>query len=131
MSSVICLPACSPGPLLPSATVQGGGPAPASHAEIVLIPPRRTPAPAPAVAPRGCENAGKARLVPRPRGGAGQQPCPHRQVSREAAMRALALPQDGTAGIRLVLYFTKGLGDVVAAEVSGIVPSAAIQLAGD
>jgi Putative RNA methylase family UPF0020 len=46
-------------------------------------------------------------------------------------MRALALPQDGTAGIRLVLYFTKGLGDVVAAEVSGIVPSAAIQLAGD
>jgi hypothetical protein len=46
-------------------------------------------------------------------------------------MRSLALPQDGTAGIRLVLYFTKGLGDVVAAEVSAIVPSAAIQLAGD
>jgi predicted RNA methylase len=44
-------------------------------------------------------------------------------------MRSLALPQDGTAGIRLVLYFTKGLGDVVAAEVSGIVPAAAIQLA--
>lgn len=46
-------------------------------------------------------------------------------------MRSLALPPDGTAGIRLVLYFTKGLGDVVAAEVSAIVPSAAIQLAGD
>jgi predicted RNA methylase len=46
-------------------------------------------------------------------------------------MRSLALPLDGTAGIRLVLYFTKGLGDVVAAEVSGIVPAAAIQLAGD
>jgi Putative RNA methylase family UPF0020 len=46
-------------------------------------------------------------------------------------MRSLALPPDGTAGIRLVLYFTKGLGDVAAAEVSAIVPSAAIQLAGD
>ena len=46
-------------------------------------------------------------------------------------MRSLALPQDGTAGIRLVLYFTKGLGDVVAAEVAGLVPGAAIQLAGD
>jgi Putative RNA methylase family UPF0020 len=46
-------------------------------------------------------------------------------------MRSLALPQDGTAGIRLVLYFTKGLGDVAAAEVSGIVPAAAIELARD
>jgi len=44
-------------------------------------------------------------------------------------MRSLALPQDGTAVIRLVLYFTKGLGDVVAAEVAGIVP-AVVQLAG-
>jgi len=52
-------------------------------------------------------------------------------VTREAAMRTLALPPDGTAKVRLVLYFTKGLGDVVAAEASGIVPAAVAQLAGD
>jgi Putative RNA methylase family UPF0020 len=39
-------------------------------------------------------------------------------------MRSLALPRDGTARIRLALYFTKGLGDVVAAESAGIVPAA-------
>ena len=52
-------------------------------------------------------------------------------MTREAAMRTLALPPDGTAKVRLVLYFTKGLGDVVAAEASGIVPAAVAQLAGD
>jgi Putative RNA methylase family UPF0020 len=41
-------------------------------------------------------------------------------------MRSLALPQDGAARIRLVLYFTKGLADVVAAEAAGIVPAADI-----
>ncbi len=42
-------------------------------------------------------------------------------------MRSLALPPDGTSRIRLVLYFTKGLGDVIAAEAAGIVPAAAIR----
>jgi SAM-dependent methyltransferase len=42
-------------------------------------------------------------------------------------MRPLALPPDGAARIRLVLYFTKGLGDVVAAEAAGIVPAAEIR----
>jgi hypothetical protein len=41
-------------------------------------------------------------------------------------MRSLALPPDGTTRIRLALYFTKGLGDVVAAELAGLVPAAAI-----
>ncbi|HLQ55403.1 MAG TPA: hypothetical protein VK162_14180 [Streptosporangiaceae bacterium] len=41
-------------------------------------------------------------------------------------MRPLALQQGGATRIRLVLYFTKGLGDVVAAEAAGIVPAAAI-----
>ncbi len=42
-------------------------------------------------------------------------------------MRSLALPQDGAAPVLLVLYFTKGLGDVVAAEAAGIVPEAEIR----
>ena len=42
-------------------------------------------------------------------------------------MRPLALPPDGAARIRLVLYFTKGLGDVVTAEAAGIVPAAEIR----
>lgn len=46
-------------------------------------------------------------------------------------MRPLALPPDGTARIRLVLYFTKGLGDVVAAEAAGIVPAAAARQQAD
>ncbi len=42
-------------------------------------------------------------------------------------MRSLALPRDGAAPIRLVLYFTKGLGDVVAAEAAGLVPAAELR----
>ena len=38
-------------------------------------------------------------------------------------MRSLALPPGGTTRVRLVLYFTKGLGDVVAAESAGVVPA--------
>jgi hypothetical protein len=41
-------------------------------------------------------------------------------------MRSLALPPDGTTLVRLVLYFTKGLGDVVAAESAGIAPAIAV-----
>jgi hypothetical protein len=41
-------------------------------------------------------------------------------------MRSLALPRDGATRIRLVLYFTKGLGDVVAAEAASIVPAGTI-----
>ncbi|MQB01927.1 MAG: hypothetical protein GEU78_16915 [Actinobacteria bacterium] len=40
-------------------------------------------------------------------------------------MRALALPQDD-AQLRFVLYFTKGLGDVAAAELNDIVPAATL-----
>ena len=38
-------------------------------------------------------------------------------------MRSPAFPPGGTALVRLVLYFTKGLGDVVAAESAGLVPA--------
>jgi hypothetical protein len=41
-------------------------------------------------------------------------------------MRSLAVPRDGTTRIRLVLYVTKGLADVVAAETAAVVPAAAI-----
>ena len=42
-------------------------------------------------------------------------------------MRSVALPLDGEASIQLVLYFTKGLGDVVAEEAAGIVPAATVR----
>ncbi len=41
-------------------------------------------------------------------------------------MRTLALPPGAAAQIRLALYYTKGLGDVAAAEAAGIVPAAVI-----
>ena len=46
-------------------------------------------------------------------------------------MRSLALPPGGTTRVRLVLYFTKGLGDVVAEESAGIVPAIAVLGADD
>jgi hypothetical protein len=46
-------------------------------------------------------------------------------------MRSLALPGDGTTRIRLALYFTKGLGDVVAAESAAIVPASVLLQEGD
>jgi hypothetical protein len=41
-------------------------------------------------------------------------------------MRTLARPPGAAAQIRLALYYTKGLGDVAAAEAAGIVPAAVI-----
>ena len=46
-------------------------------------------------------------------------------------MRSPALPPGGTALVRLVLYFTKGLGDVVAAESAGLVPAIDVLAADD
>jgi SAM-dependent methyltransferase len=46
-------------------------------------------------------------------------------------MRSLAFPPDGTTLVRLVLYFTKGLGDVVAEESAGIVPAITVLGADD
>src|ERR1022692_1060626 len=136
MSSVICLPACSPGPLLPSATRPGrraGACVPRRDCTDLAAPDA---SPGPRGRPARLRECRKARLVQSRaadvRSAVLTAPAGNRVTAiREAAMRSLALPLDGTAGIRLVLYFTKGLGDVVAAEVSGIVPAAAIQLAGD